>query len=356
MSFPFIIQGQNVTVVIDGKPFTISKTHVSYQKVVDAIKAGEWDSVKSIIDPVKVVLNYGQGNISIQGDQLFWKGEPFAGVLATRMISMLEEGFSIEPMVLFMHNLLKNPSKRSVDELYGFLEKNNLPITPDGYFLAYKKVRKDFLDIHSGTMNNAPGTVVEMERYKVDDNKDQTCSTGLHFCGMSYLNHFGGDDSRTVIVKIDPADVVSIPSDYNGAKGRACRYEVIGELGVEPGKAFDKSVQGNANGTDTVRAPVATPEVRIGDSAFKNGYSKGFMNLDYYNTYVGKDHHNYDNGYNLGCEDREDGAPERWRYQAKAPATPAGWTRNADGKVSPPPGTTFTAQNPAAQWPFPTRS
>ena len=354
MSYPFIIQGSNVTVVIEGKPHTVSKTHVSYQKVVDAIKALDWATVKAIIDPVKVVLNYGAGNISIKGDTLYWKGEPFAGVMATRMISMLEEGFSIEPMVLFMHNLLKNPSKRSVDELYGFLEKNNLPITPDGHFLAYKKVRRDFLDIHSGTMNNAPGTIVEMERYKVDDNKDQTCSTGLHFCGLSYLPHFGGTDSRTVIVKIDPADVVSIPSDYNGAKGRACRYEVIGELGVEPGKAFDRSVQGNANGTDTVRAPVATPEVRIGDSAFKKGYSNGFMNLDYHNTYNGKDYDNYDNGYNLGCEDREDGAPERWRYQAKAVTTPTGWTRTADGKVSPPLGTTFTAQNPAAAWPFPT--
>jgi hypothetical protein len=30
--------------------------------------------------------------------------------------------------------------------------------------------------------------------------------------------------------------------------------------------------------------------------------------------------------------------------QVKAPDTPLGWTRHADGKVSPPPGTIFTAQ------------
>ena len=353
MSYPFIIQGSNVTVVIDGKPHTISKTHVTYQKVVDAIKALDWPTVKAIIDPVKVVLNYGAGNISIKGDTLYWKGEPFAGVLATRMISMLEEGFSIEPMVLFMHNLLKNPSKRSVDELYGFLEKNSLPITPDGYFLAYKKVRRDFKDIHSGTMDNSPGTVVEMERFKVDDNKDKTCSTGLHFCGMSYLDHFGGSDSRTVIVKIDPADVVSIPSDYNGAKGRACRYEVIGELGVEPGKAFDRSVQGNANGTETVRAPAPEPKVNYGP--FSKGYSDGFYDKGYNDgEYFGyRETTAYEDGFDAGTQDREDGTPERYRYEPKA-TTPAGWTRNADGKVSPPPGTTFTAQNPAAQWPFPT--
>jgi hypothetical protein len=31
--------------------------------------------------------------------------------------------------------------------------------------------------------------------------------------------------------------------------------------------------------------------------------------------------------------------------QVKTPDTPPGWTRHADGRVSPPPGTTFTAQS-----------
>ena len=165
--------------------------------------------------------------------------------LTTRMIAMLQEEFPIEPLVLFMENLMNNPSKRAVTELYGFLEKNNLPITPDGHFLAYKKVREDYLDVHSGTMNNSVGSIVEMERNMVDDDKNNTCSTGLHFCSQSYLNSFGGN--RTMILKINPRDVVSIPSDYNDSKGRACRYEVIGELGVNPDEAFTESVQSNAN-------------------------------------------------------------------------------------------------------------
>ena len=84
-----------------------------------------------------------------------------------------------------------------------------------------------------------------MERNQVDDDQNQTCSTGLHFCSQEYLNHFGG--ARTVIVKINPRDVVSIPNDYNNSKGRACRYEVIGELGVDPEEAFTETVQENAN-------------------------------------------------------------------------------------------------------------
>ena len=345
MSYPYLIQGSNIVVVIGNKSHTISKTHITYQKVLDAIKASEWDLVKDIIEPKKVVLNYGAGNVSIQGETLYWKGEVLNTGLATRMIAMLQEGFPIEPMVAFMENLYSNPSKRAVTELYGFLEKNNLPITPDGHFLAYKKVRYNFLDVHSGTMDNSPGTIVEMERNKVDDNKDQTCSTGLHFCGMSYLGHFGGD--RTVIVKINPRDVVAIPSDYNDAKGRACRYEVIGELGVEAGDAFTAPVQSNANGTYTVRAKV---EPKVNHGPFSKGYTDGFLDKGYNDgEYYGyRETTAYENGFDAGTQDREDGSPERYRYQPKAPS---GWTRNADGKVSPPPGTTFTAQG--GSWPFP---
>jgi len=247
MAYPFIVQGNNIVVVIGNTSHTISKTHITYQKVLDAIKAADWDAVKDLIEPKKVVLNYGQGNISIQGETLFWKGAELHNSLTRRIIQMLQDGFPVEPMVNFMENLMQNPSKRAVTELYGFLEKNQLPITPDGCFLAYKKVRKDFKDIHSGTMDNSVGQVVEMERNQVDDDKDRTCSSGLHFCGMSYLPHFGCGDGHTVIVKVNPKDVVSIPSDYNNAKGRACRYEVIGELGVNPEEAFDKPVQDQAN-------------------------------------------------------------------------------------------------------------
>jgi hypothetical protein len=141
-----------------------------------------------------------------------------------------------------MENLMLNPSKRAVTELYGFLEKNNLPITPDGSFLAYKRIRQDYKDVYTGTMDNSVGKVVEMERNRVDDDQNRTCSTGLHFCSHGYLSHYSGE--RIVIVKINPRDVVSIPTDYNDSKGRACRYEVIDEIDKEKAdEAFTKSVQ-----------------------------------------------------------------------------------------------------------------
>jgi len=104
-------------------------------------------------------------------------------------------------------------------------------------------VRSDFTDCHTGKFDNSPGQVVTMPRNEVNEDKDQTCSSGLHFCSLSYLSSFYGD--KVVILKINPRDVVSIPSDYNNAKGRCCRYEVIEEKsrdGRDSVEAFDSVV------------------------------------------------------------------------------------------------------------------
>jgi hypothetical protein len=246
MSYPYLIQGRNIVVVIGSTSHTISPTHISFSKIKEAIKASDWGTVQDLIEPKKVVLNYGAGHVEVQGDQLFWKGREFHNYLANKFVEMYQEGFPVEPMVNFMENLMQNPSKRAVDELYAFLEKGNLPITADGCFLAYKKIRNDYKDIYSGTMDNSVGQVVEMERNEVDDDKDRTCSTGLHFCSLDYLGQFGDSTSRTVVLKINPRDVVSIPADYNNTKGRACRYEIIDEINKDTADAFVAPVQETA--------------------------------------------------------------------------------------------------------------
>jgi hypothetical protein len=248
-AIPYLIQGKNIILVIDSKSHTISKdTHISYGKIVDALKAQDWDALRDLVEPKKAIVNFGKGHVAISTDnKVTWKGQPFHNALASRMIEMYQDGFPIDPMVRFMENLMQNPSKRSVDQVYGFLEKNKLPITEDGYFLAFKRVRSNYLDVHSGKIDNSVGQVVEMDRNGVDDNPDSHCSSGLHFCSESYLGHFGGQSDPVMILKINPADVVSIPTDYNGAKGRCCKYEVVAEVGrdVAPKDAFTSVVNGD---------------------------------------------------------------------------------------------------------------
>lgn len=245
-AIPYLLQGKNIILVIDGKSHVVSKdTHISYGKIVDALKAQDWDALHDLVEPKKAMVNFGAGYVSIEGSKVMWKGKPFHNALAARMIEMYEDGFPIDPMVRFMENLMLNPSKRSVDQVYSFLEKNSLPITEDGHFLAYKRVRSDYLDVHSGSIDNSIGQVVTMDRNLVDDNPESHCSSGLHFCSESYLGHFGAKADPVMILKINPADVVSIPTDYNGAKGRCCKYTVVAEVNGNPAEAFSKAVNGD---------------------------------------------------------------------------------------------------------------
>ena len=133
--------------------------------------------------------------------------------------------------VNFLNRLQKNPSQSIKSRLFDFMEGGGIPVDEDGYLIAYKKVRKDYKDIHTGKMDNSVGKVVAMPRTEVVENQNITCAAGLHFCSFSYLGQYSSDPTnRIVIVKVDPQDVVSVPTDYNNTKVRCSRYEVIGEI------------------------------------------------------------------------------------------------------------------------------
>lgn len=274
MSYPYIIQGTNITIVIDNIPYSINETHMGYKDVKDAIKSGDWEKIKSLVCVKKLIADFSKGNVSVYGETLFWKNKEMHGAIVERFIQMHKEGFSIDPLVAFMDNLMLNPSEIAIKELYDFMEVGQLPITSDGCFLAYKRISKDYKDCHSGTVVNKPSalmseeerqffannkseqkvqvsleeglTVVSMNRLDVDGNRNNYCSTGLHFCSLDYLKSFNGD--RTIILKINPKDVVSIPSDYQFTKGRCCSYVIVGEIpNTMQHESFSSPVQENAN-------------------------------------------------------------------------------------------------------------
>jgi hypothetical protein len=271
----FIILEDGLSLSIDMKPYLVDKSHPNYTKILDAIKAEDWDVVPELANIAKALTTFGYGNVQVDADNgvVVYNGEEMHGSLTDRMLQMMREGFTVSPLVAFLDNLMENPSKRAVDELYGFLEHGKMPITEDGHFLAYKRVNDDYTSVHDSKTDNSIGSVVSMERNKVDDNKDRTCSYGLHFCSHEYLSSFSG--ARVVVLKVNPRDVVSIPTDYNDTKGRACEYEVIGELSPEEvekamrGSFWDESVNTDYNDADR-----EIDELEVSNS-FLAGYERG---------------------------------------------------------------------------------
>jgi len=239
----YIVLDSGLSLLINMQPFSVDRSHPNFDKIIEAVKADNWDAIPELIDIAKSVKTFGEGRIEVDAEQgvVRYEGQEMDPTLVERLLRMMTEGFSIDPLLNFISNLFENTSSRAIMELYTFLDYGKMPITPDGDFLAYKRVRNDYRSVHDGKTDNSIGKIVEMPRNQVDDRSDNTCSRGLHFCSHGYLSNFSGE--RVVILKVNPKDVVSIPTDYNNTKGRACRYEVIGELSpAEVEKALSNGV------------------------------------------------------------------------------------------------------------------
>jgi hypothetical protein len=223
-----------LNLVINRKPVSVSNRDKHYDEIIKALKAGA--SEAEVADILEKELNRITAatqltdDIVIKGGELYFQDEIINNTLSARILKMVDEGFVLTPMVNFLTNLMANPSNRVTEQLYAFLEKGKNAITEDGHFLAYKAVREDFKDIHSGTFDNSIGQTVAIARRKVDEDQNKTCSYGLHVCSFDYLPHFSHANGHVMICKVNPADVVAIPADYNHTKMRVCRYEVIGEF------------------------------------------------------------------------------------------------------------------------------
>lgn len=175
--------------------------------------------------------------VSLQGSTLIFDGKPVEGVLADHVVRAIKEGHdetSYLPFVRFWERVQANPNEHSRENLMRWLMAEQFTITDDGFIVGYKGVRADLTSNSSGPgvvngvscnghLDNSPGNVVEVARSYVEHDPNSACAQGLHVGTWKYANGFG---VKTLEVWVDPADVVSVPTDCNGAKMRVCKYTV----------------------------------------------------------------------------------------------------------------------------------
>jgi hypothetical protein len=231
MSVPFMFVDGNLTLVLNNKSYQVLPDHINYKMILERLPTATVDELLEIVDVEKAIATFSDGLVEIKNGQVTYEGEVVHGSISKRILEFMSKGLPFQPLVNFLNNLMENPSMQSQKELYDFLEHEHLPITEDGHFLAYKAVRNDYKDKYRGVFDNSVGKVCHMQRAKVDDNRARGCSDGLHAGALNYVAGYGSVESgdRIVIVKINPRDVVSVPSDCNCEKLRTCRYEVVGE-------------------------------------------------------------------------------------------------------------------------------
>lgn len=237
--FTFTSSTESITVMSGGKPYTVKSGAPNFNNLQKALKEKRWKDVPKFLTVAKNVEAWSSDKFKVTGSNVTYEGKVIDSGISKRILQMSHDGENPTAMYRFYERLRKNPSKRSVDQLWPFLQKLGIPITPDGCFLAYKGVRRDFYDKHSGTILNKPGVTVELPRNSVSDDPKEACHFGLHVGAESYAGNFA---DTTVICKVDPEHVVCVPYDHGQEKMRVCKYEVLGIQGEElPSTTYDDS-------------------------------------------------------------------------------------------------------------------
>ena len=178
-------------------------------------------------EAILAVTNTQKSDFELKNNKAYYKGIE----LSIDLFNVLKVAFekrndkNNKTIINFVNLLMQNPDKDVIRQIYPFLMHNDIKICNNGYLLTYKSIRKDFTDHYTGTHDNSVGKYVKMDRDKVDSNPNKTCSHGLHVGSLSYIDQIY---SNNIIVSciVNPMNVVSIPTDYNGAKMRVCEYKV----------------------------------------------------------------------------------------------------------------------------------
>ena len=252
----------SVTVFIGSEQFLATKHHPSFDAIVKAVSTGSKteDEIRGLFDvsiPVAKKFAHLSERVSVNNGRIFFDMMPVDNSIAQAILRFHAEGNdNFQPLVNFMEKVEINPNPHSREHLFRWLDKHNFGIARDGDIIAYKGVKNGDFSVNAGKgvvngelvnghLANKPGTIIEMPRDEVTFDPSKGCSQGLHVGNWSYANSFG---PVVLSVKVNPRDVVSVPTDSSDQKMRVCRYKVIARVTQE-----DKSILFTGNTEQTAK-------------------------------------------------------------------------------------------------------
>ena len=232
------------TVTLNGQPHLFDPSHPHYTSLIQCVHTCDADEFVNLLNTGLQVENWSHGDFEFAEGILLFEGEQVAKDPTNRIVECMQQGFPHEFMLNYLTNLYDNVSERAVQESYKWSSHKGLPITEDGMLVGYKGVRTyagetiqgkngeikegDLVDIYTGnSFRNNVGDTASMKRRQVCDDHTQGCDSGLHVGTYDYACNWAGNTGVVVLVKFNPKDIVSVPSDCNCEKMRVSSYEVI---------------------------------------------------------------------------------------------------------------------------------
>lgn len=243
----------------DGSSKQVTKSHKQYNfilKNLGKIFDGSLD-VATIDGFFGMVENHriADCGVYLEKGDFFFEGQKITSYLDDATMRLLEEGYTLDPVLKTLENICYNPNEECRKFVFSFLNTHKLPLTSDGCFLAYKEVGDDYKSLTAGeedvtvSEDGKPdfvakgripyvvGTTVKMKRSECDPNRQNLCSKGFHFGSAEYK--YTGGRGKCLLLKINPRNVVSLPSDLSQLKGRTCEAFVMAEITKEEAHSND---------------------------------------------------------------------------------------------------------------------
>lgn len=231
-SLAHVLTSSSLTVYCGAEFIEVGRDHANFNKIAKKLEDPNttFEEIQGLGSIVESIRSSTGGKIEVTDLGVFYNGELIHNSVVEAIFDYKAAGMPLEPIIKFLENLMQNSSKRSIDQLWNFVNLHKLPLTEDGCLLAYKTVKSNYLDKHSGTIDNNVGQVIKMDRNKISDDPNHACHAGLHVGGLAYSGpngSFSGAGDRVIIVKFNPKDVVCVPNDCSYGKMRVCEYEVV---------------------------------------------------------------------------------------------------------------------------------
>lgn len=276
-----ILTGDSLTVVLNGKAHTMNNDHPAWKQALDALDKEEWDRLEDLFDVEKAVEDYfdAEAGIEVKNGGVLYEGQYIHNMVVDKVIDFMRKGLPYKPLVKFLGKLMANPSRRAVNELYTFLEHKNMPITPNGNFLAYKGVTEDFKDFYTNSFDNSVGQTLKMVRNGVCDDANIGCSAGFHAGSHEYAKGYASRGGNLMIVEIDPSHVVSVPLDCECQKLRTSEYKVVHHMETIE-RPLDEGLNGDyGDYDDWDDEPEESEEYNSGwEDGFRAAKNQGYEN------------------------------------------------------------------------------
>lgn len=224
----------------DGQVFTATENNPRLETIIDNLRCGDVEDIERLFDLDLAVNDTFQSlteRASVVNGRVLFDGDPVDRTIERLILRLYNKGDNAYKSVLaFMEKVYTNLSEHTRENLFTWLAAEDFSIDSDGDIVAYKGLRADGTSIHAGPafvdgkpvnghVPNHPGSVIEISRSDVVANPAIGCAYGLHAGTYEYASGFA--QGLLVEVRVNPRDVVSVPTDCGAQKMRVSRYRVV---------------------------------------------------------------------------------------------------------------------------------